>query len=400
MRKAWLVAKHEYLKITRKRSFVISTLAIPLSIVVMMSLVIVVLLISTDRRPVGYVDLAGLLKLAPTHEENAIELRPFADEAAARTALEAGKLQAYYVLPPDYLTNPQVRLYYWEKNLSGSAQREFDDFVRLNLTANLAPAAAERLREGVELTARSADGRQEVSGDSFLSLMLPFFIGMFFIIVVLSSGTDLQSAVTDEKENRTIEIMTTSLTPGQLIGGKSIGLLGVALTQIAILFATIVLVLVVGAQFLEPLRTLRVPWSMFLTLAIFFLPTFALMAGMMIAVGSVVSDTRQGQQIAGTLSMAFTLPFFFVIVFFTAPNSPLVTILTLFPTTSFLTIALRWTMTTIPVWEMIVAWVLITLSAGVMVWIASRVFQLGMLNYGQRLDVKSLLRAVRHGAEG
>jgi ABC-2 type transport system permease protein len=134
---------------------------------------------------------------------------------------------------------------------------------------------------------------------------------------------------------------------------------------------------------------------MFITLALFFLPTFALIAGMMIAVGSVVTDTRQGQQISGALSMLFTLPFFFMIVFFTAPNSTIATMLTIFPTTSFLTIALRWSMTTIPLWQMIVGWVLTTASALFMVWVAARTFRLGMLNYGQRLDARSVLRALR-----
>jgi ABC-2 type transport system permease protein len=121
---------------------------------------------------------------------------------------------------------------------------------------------------------------------------------------------------------------------------------------------------------------------------------------MMIAVGSMVTETRQGQQIAGALNMLFTLPFFFVTVFFTAPNSPLATILTIFPTTAFLTIALRWGMTTIPLWEMIVGWVLVTASAMVAVRVAARIFRMGMLRYGQRLDVRSMLRAVRSGAEG
>jgi ABC-2 type transport system permease protein len=395
MAKWWLVARHEYLKITRKRSFVISTLAIPGAIVIIMALVIGVMLISMDGRPIGYVDQAGVLSTRPAPSENSIELLAFADEAAARAALQQGQLQAYYVLAPDYPVSRAVQLFYWDEMPAGLAQREFDDFVRQNLGAALPPAVTERLRDGFELTARSGDGRQELSGDGFLSLLLPFFVGLFFTIVVLSSGTDLLSAVTDEKENRTIEVMVTSVAPGQLIVGKSLGLLAVALTQIAILFLTIVLVMVVGAQFFEALSALRVPWPMFLTLAIFFLPTFALIAGMMIAVGSVVSETRQGQQIAGAFSMLFTLPFFFMIVFFTAPNSTIATILTLFPTTSFLTIALRWSMTTIPLWQMVVGWVLVTLSALGMVWLAARLFHLGMLNYGQRLEVRNVLRALR-----
>ena len=272
--------------------------------------------------------------------------------------------------------------------------------MRVNLSTALPADVAARAQRGINLTARSADGRQEVGGESFINIFVPFFIGLFFSIVVISSGSYLMEAVSDEKENRTIEVMATSLTPGQMIGGKAIGLMAVALTQIAILGATIAGSLIIGVQFIDALRAITMPWSMFLTLAVFFVPTYALISGMMIAVGSMVTETRQGQQIASAISMLFTLPFFFMIVFFSAPNSPLATILTIFPTTSFLTIALRWSMTTIPLWEMIVGWVLVTVSAIFMVWAAARIFRLGMLQFGQRLDVKSVLRAVRTGGEG
>ncbi len=405
MRKLWVVAKHEYLKILRKRSFLLGTLAMPLFFVGIMALTIVVIVLGEDQSPVGYVDQAGLLTtvttLPPDENDgpNPVELRAFADGAQARAALEAKEIQAYYVLPADYLTSHNVQLFYWEKEPPNSAQRRFNNLIRANLTTALPAAVAKRAQQGVNLTARSADGYQEVGGESIVNIFVPFFIGLFFSIVVVSSGSYLMEAVSDEKENRTIEVMATSMTPGQLIGGKAIGLMTVALTQIGILAITIAVGLIVGAQFIEALRAISIPWSMFLTLLVFFVPTYALIAGMMIAVGSMVTETRQGQQIAGALSMLFTLPFFFFGVFISAPNSPLATILTLFPTTSFLTVALRWGMTTIPLWEMIVGWALVTASAIFMVWAAARVFRMGMLRYGQRLDLKSMLRAVRTGAE-
>ncbi len=405
MPKLWVVAKHEYLKIARKRSFVLGTLAMPTFFVVITVFAVIMVMAAEDQRPIGYVDQAGVIiavtQLPPsTGGPQPVNMRAFPDEDQARAALNDKTIQAYYVLPADYFTSHRAQLVYWDKAPSSSAQRDFDDLIRANLVAKLPHDIAQRAQNGVELTARSADGQQEVSGNSLINIFVPFFIGMFFTIVVLSSGTYMLEAVTDEKENRTIEVMTTSVTPGQLIGGKAIGLMAVALTQIGILALTIVIALAVGAQFIEALRAIRVPWSMFFTLALFFVPTFALIAGMMITIGSMVTETRQGQQIAGALNMLFTLPFFFIVVFFSAPNSTLATILTIFPTTSFLTIALRWSMTTIPVWELIVGWMLVVASASVMIWVAARVFRLGMLQYGQRLDVKSVVRALRTGAEG
>ena len=128
MRKLWVVAKHEFLKITRKRSFLLGTLAMPLFFVAIMVLVVVVLVVGEDQRPIGYVDQAGVLAtvtaLPPDEGDgpNAVELRAFTDEAQARAALEAQELQAYYVLPADYLTSRDAQLFYWEKAPPNSAQ--------------------------------------------------------------------------------------------------------------------------------------------------------------------------------------------------------------------------------------------------------------------------------------
>ena len=404
MRKLLIIAKHEYAKIARKRSFILGTLAMPVFFVAIMVLSVLFTVSGTDRRPLGYVDQSGVLTAAIMPAETArgeplIDIRAFADDDAAKAALTAGEIQGYYVLPADYLNSHEVKLMYWDKIPADTLQRDFNYFMRVNLVTQLPKNVQTRAIEGAEIVARSADGRQEISGGGFFNFVLPFFVGFFFIMTVMGAGGYLLQAVTDEKENRTVEVMATSVTSEQLIGGKALGLIGVALTQIAILIVVVVLGIVIGSRFLDFLREVSVPWSLLLTILVFFVPSFALIAGMMIAIGASVTELQQGQQLVGVLNTLFTLPYFFVIVFFTAPNSTLATILTLFPTTAFTTITLRWGVASIPVWEMIVSWLLLVASSGLMVWAAARVFRAGMLRYGQRLDFKSMLHAVRVKAQ-
>lgn len=404
MRKLLIIARHEYAKIARKRSFVLGTLAMPVFFVAIMVLSVLFTVTGTDRRPLGYVDQSGLLAAAmvPTatpRGEQLIDIRSFLTDDAARAALEAGEIQGYYVLPADYPSSPEMKLMYWDKVPADTLQRDFDYFMRVNLAAQLPQSVQTRAIEGAEVVARSADGRQEISGGGFFNFVLPFFVGFFFIMTVMGAGGYMLQAVTDEKENRTVEVMATSVTPEQLIGGKALGLIGVALTQIAILIVVVVAGIVIGSRFVDFLAEVSVPWSLLLTIVVFFVPSFALIAGMMIAVGASVTELQQGQQLVGALNMLFTLPYFFVVVFFTAPNSTLATILTLFPTTAFTTITLRWGVASIPAWEMIVSWLLLAASGVVMVWAAARIFRVGMLRYGQRLDLKSTLQAVRARAQ-
>jgi ABC-2 type transport system permease protein len=173
--------------------------------------------------------------------------------------------------------------------------------------------------------------------------------------------------------------------------------MAVSLTQIGIWALAVVVGLIVGAQFLEPLRTVRVPWQMLGVTVLYFFPAYALVAGLMVAIGSAVTETRQGQQIAGILNLMFSAPFFFVALIMTNPDSPVLVALTLFPTTALVTIIVRWSLSLVPLWQMVASWVLLVASAGLSVWAAARILRVGMLSYGQRLSLRAVWRAVRAG---
>jgi ABC-2 type transport system permease protein len=403
MRKVWHVAKHEYLTRVRRRSFLIGTLAVPLLIVVVMAISILVSIGGSDTRPVGYVDRAGVLspevQISTAGEERSIAFRAFEDQDAARAALESGDIQAFFVLSSDYPQSGEMSLYYWEDAPGEVVWEQWDDFVRANLVSDLAPSVRQRALEGPSLTVRSADGRREFNSKNWMNFVLPIAVGIFFMIAVMSSSGYLLQAVTTEKENRTIEVMITSLSPEQLVGGKALGLMAVSLTQIGIWALAVVVGLIVGAQFLEPLRRASVPWQMLGITVLYFFPAYALVAGLMVAIGSAVTETRQGQQIAGILNLMFSAPFFFVALIIANPNSPVLVALTLFPTTAFVMIVMRWSLALVPLWQMVLSWVLLIISAGLSVWAAARILRVGMLSYGQRLSLRAVWRAVRAGVE-
>jgi ABC-2 type transport system permease protein len=402
MRKAFLVARYEYLKMVRKRSFLLGTLSIPLLIVVLMAVAVVVSVRGGSNAPVGYVDHAGILDPAVRRprgdddvENNGVEIRAYPDEAATRTALGAQEIQAYYVIPEDYLATGEIQLYYWSDAPGSAVQAAFGNFLRANLVKDLPDAAARRVSRGFDLTMRSADDRREIKEPDFFIVFLPLIGGMFFPFAVTSSAQYMMRAVSDEKENRTMEILVSSLTPAQLIGGKAVGLVCVALTQLLIWVATMVIGLGVAAQFLPPLRVIEVPWDFVLVSVAYFLPSFILTAGMMVAIGSIFTEYREGQQVAGILNMVFMLPYFVIAPFFLNPNGSLPVLLTLFPPTAYISITLRWGMGVVPLWQIALSLLLLVGSALFAVWAAARIFRVGMLSYGQRLGLRTVVAAIR-----
>ncbi len=393
VRKFRLIARQEYLKNVRRRSFLLATFAVPLMIIAMMGVSIFAGERSGgDAATLGYVDQSGVL----TAGRDDPGFTPFSTIEAARADLEAGKLRGFYVISSDYLASGKAQLFYWDRPPSLQLQESFDSFLKANLVGGLEPAVAERALDGPsDFVVRSADGSRETDFQGITRIILPFALGLFISFALMSAASYLLRAVADEKESRTIEIMTTSVSPQQLIAGKSVGLVAVALTQV-FLWALVVLVgLAVASNFVDSLGGLEVSWSLVMILAVYFVPLFTLAAAMVVILGVAVTDTRQGQQMAGAISILFLLPLFFSPLLGSDPDGPLMVALTLFPTTSLLTIAIRWGATVVPLWQLILGWVILVGCAGFGIWAAPKVFRRGMLRYGRRMTLRNVFDAVR-----
>jgi ABC-2 type transport system permease protein len=401
MRNLWLVARHEYRRMVVRRGFILGTLAIPLGMVVLIALVVLVEALSQNSLPLGYVDKAGILDVTLQttlpRADKRIEVRAFPDQGTALAALEREEIQAFFVFPPDYLQTLQTDLYYLEKPPSNGVWHEFNDFVRVNLINDFPEEVQQRLFEGPNITVRDIISNREFSDNSIINIILPFAASFFFFLATMLAAGYMLRVVADEKENRTMEIMLTSITPGQLIGGKGLGLLGVALTQLSIYVITIVVGLKVGATSMAALQNATAPWAYLGVMALFFFPAYALISAVMIAIGSSVTEVQQGQQVAGILNLFFMLPLFLAPLLFNNPSHPVLVFMTLFPTTAFLTISLRWGLGTIPAWQLGMSWALLVATTMFTVWVAARIFRAGMLRYGQPLKLKAALTAIRGG---
>ena len=396
MRKLLLVARTEYVRMVMRRSFLLATLGIPFFIGIVTVISVIVATSARDDRPLGVVDGAGILgDVASLASSQGISALAFPDEATARAALEGGQVKAFYVVPSDYRTSPRVQLYYWQKAAENDANRKINRLLRAALVTQAPAAMHSRLLAGPIITQQSADGDERGIEKQVLGFLIPLFVGMFFVFVVMGSAGYLLQAVTTEKENRMAEVMFTSLSPLQLIGGKAIGLMGVAFTQIGLWLLALAIALLIAARSVPSFPAIQLELPLMLIVALYFIPTYALVAGIMITLGSMVTDLQQGQQISGMINMLFILPFFFFVLVFTKPDSPLMVALTLFPTTAFMTVAMRWGVTTVPAWQIVVGWSLLVATSALAIAVAARVFRVGMLQYGQALSLRAIAAIVR-----
>ncbi|OGO27847.1 MAG: hypothetical protein A2136_07615 [Chloroflexi bacterium RBG_16_54_11] len=394
MTKFWKIAWHEYSRHVFRKRFIFALLSLPLILALMVGLIILVIWIDSDPTPLGYIDHSGLLANpippAPVKwPERTTPMLPYADEASAKVDLQSDKLQAYYVIPTDYLQTGEAQLFYL-KEPKGITTQQFEVFLAANLLANQPADVAARLLDGSELVVQSADEGLQSPRDRIANIILPFLAGILFIIAMSTSSGYLMQAVVDEKENRTVEIIVTSVSPGQLMGGKVIADIAVGFTQLVVWTLFIILILAFGKSYIPSLGGLKFSGELVAVILAVMLPAFIMISGLMAAIGATVAEGSEAQQIMGLFTIPIWLPYMLITLFFQNPNSPLAIAMSLFPLTAPMTLSIRLGITPLPAWQIIASIAILILSAIGALWLAGRAFRLGMLRYGQRLRLKEL----------
>ncbi|MGB9593573.1 MAG: ABC transporter permease, partial [Anaerolineae bacterium] len=281
MFKLRLIAIHEYRRHVLRKRFIWALLSVPALLALMVGITALAVRMERDYRPVGYVDHSGMLAhpVMPPQGEGAVEIRAFPGEAEAQKALQAGEIQCYYVLPADYVQTNQVELVYLKPPKS-NATSHFWDFMQMNWLANQPSEVARRVAamSDDDIVVQTPDGRREFAAEPTLGDLLPILAGIAFMMLLGFSGGYLVQVVSEEKENRTMEVLITSASAGEFIGGKVVGLVGVVLTQALAWLAFAGVAIVVAQRLFQTpfLETVRVDAGFVLMMVAVFAPAFVM----------------------------------------------------------------------------------------------------------------------------
>ncbi|MFN2221513.1 MAG: ABC transporter permease [Candidatus Promineifilaceae bacterium] len=323
-----------------------------------------------------------------------IRILPYESETQAAEALKNGEIQAYYVLSADYLTTSKVELYYLEEP-SHNATSQWHSFLQANLLAGYPSDIVGRLIEGTRMTIRSPGGNIEMpAGGPTLGSMLPLFASAAFVALLLFSAGYLMSGVIEEKENRTIEVIVTSVSTTDLVVGKVLGIVAISLTQLVTWVLIAVLTITIGGDTLGLtwFQDLSVDWIAILKVIVIALPSYVLAAGLMFTIGSTLTEAQEGQAVGSLFFILHILPLYMIVMIIENPLGIQSTLLGILPFTALLSTGFRSIFTDIPYWQIALSATVQTLCAFGALWLASRAFRLGMLRYGQRIQIRELFR--------
>lgn len=448
MRKFWAVVKHEYKKIVLKWTFLIGTLLFPF--LASMFAIVPAIIFSLQGEPtrVVIVDQSG--KLGPRIIENLTpeKITAKAEKAAHESMRDvtapqqekikrgseqmsgnfmfvdydfhgktpdrirseltdkiiAGDIDAYLMVPRDF-DSPETVFEFRSRRAgdfvaSGSFKDAVNEAVRSQRLAN-ANISEEKLGDinrEVNFDEKGLNERGEEK-DTSGTFAAAIVIGLMIYITLTIYGQAIMGAVVEEKETRIAEILFSSARPFELMMGKlaGVGLAGLTQLSIWILTAAVFIGLVATQVGLtELLGTLpTISPLMVVYFLIFFLVGFFIYASIFALIGSMVTSVQEGGQFAFPPVMILLIAFYFSIAVVRDPNSDLSFWVSIAPFFAPITMPVRILAETPPFWQIVLAVMINGLAIAGLVWLAARVYRVGMLMYGKRATIPEVWKWIR-----
>ena len=220
--------------------------------------------------------------------------------------------------------------------------------------------------------------------------LLPLAFMLLMFIGIVSGGQTMLVSTVEEKSNRVVEVLLSAVSPMELMAGKLLGGVAVSLLTVA-LYLAIGLTLLVSFSLFGLFDPWLIPYFI-----IFYLIGFFAIGSLMLAAGAAVNDMREAGQLQTPLMMVVMIPWFLWPAISRSPDAPFAVVMSYLPPVNSFAMLIRMASTQPPPWWEV--WLSIAVglaSVAGAVWVAAKVFRVGLLMYGKPPNLKTLVRWVR-----
>jgi ABC-2 type transport system permease protein len=401
MNRFWIVASYEFFTNVKKKSFLFTLFGLPIFMGIIFTVVTVVTTIAIGSGEVredaiGYVDEIGVLAEAKDLPEG---WQAYPTVAAAEEAVTAGTIDAYFVYNQAFQRGANLDLYA-EGTVGDPIKDAIEGFITTNLAANTDSALpTERLENPVQMNIFLTSTGRALSQVGFIVLLfIPIIFMIIFMMGMQIGSSFLMSGIVEEKSNRVIELLVTTVTPYQLLGGKIIGLGALALLQLVVWLGIGVVAFLISRN-LESLRGFVMPWDVIAMACIYFVLTYFFYGALLTGIGVLVDGEQESRQYAGIISFGLVIPIFFLGQFLENSNGTIPVILSYVPFTSGLAMSIRAAFGAVGIGEIALSLGIMLASTVIVIWVSAKVFKWGLLMYGKKASLRELWRVVRGNPE-
>ena len=419
MKNIILIAKREFFTQVKKKSFIILTLLTPLLIIVFGGVVSLMFQANETQMQISVIDKSGLFKDRLKSDQNIRYV--FSSEETEKSLIKAlettEEMNGVMIIPKKEIHELENSIeILTNKNLSNEARRNIAGNISEIIKAEkinalgISTVQIEDLNKGVNLHVVNIL-EKEKKQDSFLVGVksgLSMFLMYCVFTFIMMYGIRVMRSVLEEKNNRVVEILISSVKPFELMMGKILGVTGVALVQfgvwVVMIFASVMTLgssnvgMVSGVaevqMVLSALSQINYGLILFV-FVIYFLLGYLFYSAMYAAIGSAVDNETETQQFTLFAILPMMLGFYGSITIMNNPDGPMSFWLSMIPFTSPIAMLAR-ILFDVPVWELVLSIVILLVSTLGMVFIASKIYRVGILMYGNKVTLKELWKWMKN----
>ena len=433
-----IIIQREFNERVRKKSFIITTILMPVLMIVLMIAPALIMEYSRgEQKTIAVIDDSGLV--APqlqSNEELRFEPTDLTTEEARRSLTD--RFGVLYI-GSDILENPSdVKLYAnassslsIESNITGQIEDILEaEKLKAYHIDNLQQILDE-VKTTVTLQTFRNDKSQEAESQaqsSTVATAAGYILGFVLYMFLLIYGSMVMQSVIEEKNNRVLEVVVSSISPFRLMLGKILGIASVAVVQVLIwgvlIFAVgaIVLPQLMPAEMMAGVQAMQQGMpdaaamgdmdpemlqavaavtdtgyilKIFVCLLLFVFGGYLLYSAMFAAVGSAVDNVQDASQLQMPVTLPIILALLMMLAVIKDPNSSLAFWFSIIPFTSPVVMMARIPYD-IPLWEIVLSLVILYASFVAMVWFAGKIYRVGIFMYGKKPTFKELLKWVRY----
>lgn len=432
--KIGIIIGREYRERVSKKSFIISTILMPLLMLGMMIAPALITIFSTaDTKTIAVIDNSKVIaqNLKSNDEINYISFDAPLDSALANTDIDGVLLIEESILTSSTgvsLYTNEASSITIEENITSQIENTIEEQRLKNYDIENLEEILDAVKANVSLqTYRNDQEAGSNASSSFLSYIIGTIMTFMLYIFLLLYGQMVMTSIIEEKNNRVLEIVVSSIKPAQLMMGKIIGIGLVAVTQVLIWAALIsvisgsILPALLPAEVMnevtafnngtidintatndaELLHALSVIGnvgyilSIFGYLILFLIGGFLFYSSIYAAIGSAVDNIQDAGQFQSIVVFPIIIGLILSMTVVNDPNSTLATIMSMIPFTTPMVMMARIPFG-IATWEIIVSLVLLYVSFLFMVWVAAKIYRVGIFMYGKKPSIKDLIRWINY----
>lgn len=324
----------------------------------------------------------------------ALKAKTYASKDQGVEAVKSGAIDGYVYYPSD-LSKQSIEVYGKDTGIFNNGRYEgvARSLLLNSVQTTVSPQVSAVINGSTKSTVTTY--RDGVVYDSMKQMIFPAVFLVLFYLLIAFFGSQMLVSTTEEKENRVIEMILTAIEARTLIIGKIISLVLLAFFQGFIVVAPALLGYFLFREQLSlpaiDLSTIPVDWTRIGIGALIFVLSFLLFTGLLVLVGASMPTAKEANQFIGIVFMLIFGPLYAASLFISAPESPFVQFLTLFPLTAPIPLLLRNAVGNLHSWEILVAIPILIISALIVLALAVRVFRFGALEYSRKLSLREIL---------